>query len=87
LAAGPPDVADEKAMWGRSNEPAFRKKMDRQAEALQGTLGGVLWALSAETGEQIAVYELDDMPAFDGFSAAGGRLFLATANGKLVCFD
>ena len=87
LVAGPPDLVDEKAMWGRSNEPEFQQKMREQAEALEGSRGGLLWAVSAETGDKLAEYKLDDLPAFDGMAAADGRLFLATTDNKLLCFE
>ena len=70
LVAGPPDLVDEKAMWGRSNEPEFQQKMRAQAEALEGSRGGVLWAVSADTGDKLADYQLDDLPTFDGMSVA-----------------
>jgi hypothetical protein len=87
IVAGPPDLVDEKEMWGRSNEPEFRQKMREQAAALEGSRGALLWAVSAETGSKVAEYRLDDLPAFDGMSAGGGRLFMATASHKLVCFE
>jgi outer membrane protein assembly factor BamB len=87
LVAGPPDVVDEKQMWGRSNEPEFKQKMREQAEALEGGHGGLLWAVSAETGDKLAEYQLDSLPAFDGLTAANGRLFLATTDHKLLCFE
>jgi outer membrane protein assembly factor BamB len=87
LVAGPPDVVDEKAMWGRSNEPEFQQLMKTQAEALDGSRGGLLWAVSAATGDRIAEYPLDDLPAFDGMVAATGRLFIAGNRGRLVCFQ
>ncbi len=87
LVAGPPDLVDEKAMWGRSNEPLFRQKMREQADALLGSRGAALWAVSAASGEKLAEYELEDLPAFDGLSAASGQLFMATANHKLICFE
>jgi hypothetical protein len=87
FVAGPPDLVDEKAMWGRSKEPEFQQKMREQAEALEGSRGGVLWALSAETGSRLAEYGLDDLPAFDGMAAANGRLFMATTDHKFLCFE
>jgi len=87
VVAGPPDVVDEKEMWGRSNDPAFKQKMREQAEALQGSHGAVLWTVSAKTGDKLAEYQLDTLPAFDGLTAANGRLFMATTNHKLVCFE
>jgi hypothetical protein len=80
-------VVDEKEMWGRSKEAVFKQKMREQAEALEGSRGGVLWSVSSETGDVLAEYELDHLPAFDGMSAAGGRLFIATADHKLLCFE
>ena len=40
------------------------------------------------TGD-IPIYEpgLDDLPAFDGMVAANGRLFVAAADRKLLCFE
>ena len=86
FVAGPPDLVDERAMWGRSNESQFQEKMRAQAEALLGGQGALLWALSAQTGEQLAEYRLDDVPSFDGMTVAGGRLFLATGS-RLLCFN
>lgn len=86
LVAGPPDVVDEKQMWGRSNEPEFKQKMREQADALLGSQGAVLWAVSAETGDKLAEYKLDTLPAFDGLTAANGRLFMATTDHKLLCY-
>ncbi|MBC8874726.1 MAG: PQQ-binding-like beta-propeller repeat protein [Planctomycetes bacterium] len=87
FVAGPPDLVDEREMWGRSNEPVFQQKMREQAEALEGSRGGVLWAVSTETGEKLDECKLDDLPTFDGMTAAAGRLFMATANHKLLCFE
>ena len=87
FVAGPPDLVDEKAMWGRSNEPVFHQKMREQAEALEGSRGGVLWAVSVKTGDKLAEHKFDNLPAFDGMAAAAGRLFIATTDDKLLCFE
>ncbi len=87
IVAGPPDLVDEKALWGRSNEPVFREQMRAQAEALEGSRGGLLWAVSAETGDKLAEYKLDHLPAFDGMAVANGRLFLAATDNTLLCFE
>ena len=52
----------------------------------EGRKGGVLWTVSAVTGEKIKEYELEAPPVFNGMAAAGGRLYLATIDGKVVCF-
>lgn len=67
--AGPPDVLDPE---------------DPMA-SFEGRLGGVLWAVSKQTGEKLAEYKLDSPPVFDGMSAAGGKLYLSTRDGKVIC--
>jgi outer membrane protein assembly factor BamB len=46
---------------------------------------GSIWAFDAETGRELAVSPLGCEPAFDGLAAAGGRLFVATRDGEMVC--
>ena len=36
-------------------------------------------------GHQLATYRLESMPRFDGLIAATGRLYLTTADGKVLC--
>jgi outer membrane protein assembly factor BamB len=67
--AGPPEV-------GTTDDPAG---------ALQGRGGGALVALSATDGSLLATRELDSPPVFDGIAAAGGRLYMATMDGKVLC--
>ncbi len=45
----------------------------------------LLWALSTDDGRRLAQIPLDERPAFDGLIAAGGRLYLTTQAGKVVC--
>jgi hypothetical protein len=45
-----------------------------------------LWVIAAEDGKQIAEYELDALPVFDGAAAAYGRLFMAMQDGTVICF-
>jgi outer membrane protein assembly factor BamB len=68
--AGPPDAIPEGDPYA----------------ALDGRLGAALWVVSAADGEQLAEYPLEHQPAFDGLIAADGRLFLSTANGRLISF-
>jgi outer membrane protein assembly factor BamB len=70
FAAGIPDVVD----------PA-----DPLA-AFEGRKGALLQVLSAADGSLLKSYPLSSLPVFDGLSAAHGRLYLATADGKLICF-
>jgi outer membrane protein assembly factor BamB len=68
--AGPPDVMPE----------------DDPYAAFEGRKGAQLWVVSSSNGEKIAEYELDSIPAIDGLIASGGRLFMATTDGKVQCF-
>jgi outer membrane protein assembly factor BamB len=55
------------------------------ARAYEGRMGGTLWAASAATGEKLAQYPLDAPPAWDSLAVANGHLFLALADGRLIC--
>ncbi len=59
---------------------------DDLAKGYEGRMGGMLWAASAETGEKLAAYQLDAAPVWDSLAVAGGRLYIATRDGKLRCF-
>lgn len=87
FVAGPRDVVDEKSMWGRSQQIAFRKKMKKQAAWLNGQHGAVLQVFRKSDGQKLAEQKLDVLPAFDGLVAAAGRLYLVAQDGELVCFQ
>jgi len=70
FAAGTPDKLDPK-------DPLA---------AIEGRAGAMLQVFQAANGSLVKSYSLVDPPAFDGLSAAGGRLYLATQGGKVVCF-
>jgi len=70
FAAGPPDLC----------EP------DDPLAALEGRRGGVLLTFDPREGRQLDEYRLDSPPVFDGLSAAAGRLYLATVDGRLLSF-
>jgi hypothetical protein len=42
-------------------------------------------AASKIDGKRVAAYRLDSAPVFDGMAAAGGRLYVSTVDGKLLC--
>jgi outer membrane protein assembly factor BamB len=46
----------------------------------------LLMAISAADGKELAQYELSSQPVFDGLIAAKGRLYLATVDGRILCF-
>jgi outer membrane protein assembly factor BamB len=69
FVAGPPDVLDPKDPYA----------------AFDGRKGAMLRAFSAADGSKIGQYKLSDEPVFDGMIAAGGRLYLTTRNGRVLC--
>jgi len=85
FVAGPPDVLDEEAAVARHFDADVQKQIVAQDEALAGKSGALLWAVSAESGEKTTELKLDSTPVWDGMAAARGRLFLATADGKMRC--
>jgi outer membrane protein assembly factor BamB len=46
-----------------------------------------LWVVSRRDGTVVSKMPVNGYPAFLGMSAAGGRLFIATREGKLICLQ
>ena len=59
----------------------------KSLSAMQGKKGGLLHVVSAEDGKKLAQYEMDALPAWDGMAAASGRLYVTTADGRLICMS
>jgi outer membrane protein assembly factor BamB len=53
--------------------------------ALEGKAPGTLLAVSPADGTALAETALPSMPVWDGMAAAGGKLYLALADGNIVC--
>ncbi len=49
--------------------------------------GGLLMAISASDGTELARYRLDSSPVFDGMAAAYGRLYISSTDGKVLCMS
>ena len=45
-----------------------------------------LWVISVSDGKKLQTLPLDAHPVYDGLSAAAGRLYLTTEDGRLICF-
>jgi outer membrane protein assembly factor BamB len=60
--------------------------LDDLAATYEGRRGGVLWAASADDGSQLARYDLEFLPAWDGMAAAYGRLFIVHQDGSIGCW-
>jgi outer membrane protein assembly factor BamB len=82
FVAGPEDVLHEEGTAEGKD-----KQILKQEAALSGTEGAVLWAVSAEDGAKLYEYKLDSPPVFDGMAAADGKLYLATGDGCVSCFE
>jgi hypothetical protein len=86
FVAGPPDVIDEEQAFDRAGDPSIQAKLAEQSDALEGRKGALLSAVSASDGKKLAEYNLESLPVWDGMAAAGGRLYLATEKGEVLCF-
>ena len=51
----------------------------------EGRGGGLLWAVSAASGQKLAAYPLEAPPVFDGLIATPDRLVFSATDGRLVC--
>ena len=86
FVAGPPDVVDEDQAFKSIDDPKTKQSLAEQAAAHEGKRGALLRAVSAADGADLAQYELDSPPVFDGMAAAAGRLYMCTVNGELLCY-
>ena len=87
FVAGPPNLVNEEKVWDNPDDMALKGKLAAQSRAWQGQRGAVLRAVSTTDGKPLAEYDLGALPVFDGTICAGGRLYTALADGKIVCFE
>ncbi len=85
--AGPPDLINEDETLQMMHVPDVATVLAEQNAAYLGEKGAVLQAVSAETGKTLAEYKLAGLPTFDGMSIAGGRLYIASETGRLLCME
>jgi hypothetical protein len=82
--AGPPDLVDEGETLSAFEKPQTQQLLARQASALEGAEGAMLWAVSAEDGKPLGQSKLDVLPVFDGMIAAGNHIYYATEDGRVL---
>ncbi|HID24805.1 MAG TPA: hypothetical protein EYP14_20730, partial [Planctomycetaceae bacterium] len=87
LLAGPPNFIDERQAYRLPDDPDVLAKLQRQDEAFQGRHGGELWVLAKADGTLRARYALDTVPVFDGMAVAGGRVYVSTVDGRVLCLS
>ena len=89
FAAGPADTVNEyeaeRALRKDSGEEKTLAALKNQADMYAGKEGSILWMASAKEGKKIKEMKLDVLPVFDGMVAAGGKLYLSSVDGKVVC--
>jgi outer membrane protein assembly factor BamB len=79
--AGPVDL-------GRKSEGAalaFANESEARA-AFEGKKGVFLRIVNAADGKTVSQISLPAMPAFDGMSTAGGKLYISLKDGTVTCF-
>jgi outer membrane protein assembly factor BamB len=86
FVAGPPDVIDEQQAFRQINEEKVRRSLADQVAAFNGEKGAALLAISTADGTELARYDLESPPIFDGMAGAGGRLYMTTIDGRVLCF-
>jgi outer membrane protein assembly factor BamB len=86
--AGPPDRIDEEYAFERltQKDPAILPELAEQDAALEGKRGASLWAVSSDNGQMASELKLKSPPVWDGMAVAQGRLYVATVDGKVLCF-
>jgi outer membrane protein assembly factor BamB len=86
FVVGPPDLINEEETFQRlaARDPKVNESLQKQDEALAGKQGAKLLVISVSEGSTLAEYDLP-MPAWDGLAAAGGKLYMVTADGKIIC--
>ncbi len=87
FSAGPPDVSDEEQAVKSLPSAETQKKLAEQSAAFEGKRGAMLVAVSRDDGKKLSAYSLDFVPRFDGLIAAGGRLYVTTIDGQVLCLS
>ncbi|MFH1718953.1 MAG: PQQ-binding-like beta-propeller repeat protein, partial [Planctomycetota bacterium] len=77
FVAGPPDLVDEEQAFKRIDDPQVARSLADQEAAFEGKKGALLLAVSTSDGRDLAQYDIDYSPVFDGMAAAAGRLYMA----------
>ncbi len=87
--AGPPRFDEQAALAALESartDDAQRPPVLADAQAsLEGKKGALLFAINKGDGKQIGTLKLDSAPVFDGLIATGGRLYMSTLDGKVIC--
>jgi hypothetical protein len=82
-------VADERNTYGfvYGADDEMHRQLARQEQAWLGKEGDLIWAISADTGEQLSECKLPALPVWDGMIAAHGHLYCALGDGTIICLS
>lgn len=83
---GPPDLEDEQQSFSTMNDSQTKTDLANQDAALNGAQGGQLWVVEKATGITKAMYAVNYLPVWDGMAAARQSLYLATRDGRVICY-
>jgi len=87
FVAGPDDLVDEPTALNALDDPEVQQKLVEQEKAFAGDAGGLLRAVAPTDGTTLWELRLDTIPVWDGLAVAGGRLYLAGADGSVRCYS
>ena len=84
---GPPDLIDEESTFQRivDRDATVESQLAEQDEALDGARGSVMQVISSKDGRLLTELQLMSLPTWDGLAVAHGRLYLTTADGRVLC--
>ena len=60
---------------------------EKALDALGGRMGSNLMLISHEDGSTMSNLHLGSAPVFDGMSAAGNNIFVATKDSRIICLE
>ena len=78
-------TTDEKRLFVAGKPDVFPE--DDIFKAVEGRMGGLLVVALREDGSELARYELEAVPVWDGMAAANGHLITCLKNGAVVCWE
>jgi outer membrane protein assembly factor BamB len=88
FVSGPPDLIEEEYAFEKLShkDEAIKEQLKEQDEALDGKRGASLFPVSADSGKMGEELKLGSPPVWDGMAVAQGKLYVATVDGKVLCF-
>ncbi|MBI4658653.1 MAG: PQQ-binding-like beta-propeller repeat protein [Verrucomicrobia bacterium] len=88
LISGPADIVNEETAFERlvAKDPAVQAELAEQDAILNGERGAKLLAVSMKDGKLLHEIALKAPPVWDGMAIAQSRVYLATLDGRVLCF-